>query len=225
MIENEEGFGHARSTILTCELMKIKKAEGFKGNLEDEKDKITWEKLNQKCAIHNQQDQFLHLLKKAIKSAQISIDHYDYYRTNKTKMGNFGIEQYDLDLIFYYSENYIAAMKRIYERLSNFNNSKLKFPESIADTVKLVWKKKKSTLEKYIEPRNFIEHQAERLRKDEDGFSQLNNIFFDDYHGSEKSEHQVKISRAEFKSILEGQNEIFQSTINYANAINLEDYI
>ncbi len=243
MLDREIDWSTGLFTIHTLDNKKIRMAAALINDVTGTENADLWDKLQKQSIKHTHQQQFLSSLNDAIKYAQISLDYYEIFLTrvreiarrigsitqsmslgqsNENPRDLEGERKHTKDLVFYFSQNYIGGMKRIYERLNHFNNTRSEFPEPIANTIKAVWKKKKSILEKYIEARNFNEHQSEHFRKEKEPFAEINTIVMGVYHASNNPQHQVELSRNDLESILAGQNEIFQSIIDYANSCQQE---
>ena len=241
MSKREMDWSTGLFTIHTLDNKKISMAAALISEKTGPENKELWNSLQEQSKKHNYQSQYLSSLNNAVKYAEISLDYYEFFLTRvneiarqigsimqswfegQPKNNAYNLENLEeeriqaFDLVFYFNQNYVSGMKRIYERLEHFNNTKSAFPEPIAETIKIVRRKKKSILEKYTGARDFNEHQSEIFHKEKEPFIEVSNIVMGKYHASNNPKHQVTISRSDLESILAGQIEIFQSIEKQAN--------
>jgi hypothetical protein len=60
--------------------------------------------------------------------------------------------------LFHHAKTYVCAMRRVARMLEAMYSTRAKMPESLAQAVKLAWRKHKAKLDQFTDPRNAIEH-------------------------------------------------------------------
>ncbi len=144
MTDREIDWSSGLFIIHTLDIKKIKMAAALISEVTEPENEDLCDKLQEQNIKHAHQQQFLSSLNHAIKYAQISLNYYEIFLAKvreiarrigsimqSMSLGQSNENPRDLeeerthtkDLVFYFSQNYVGGMKRIYERLNHFNNT------------------------------------------------------------------------------------------------------
>lgn len=93
-----------------------------------------------------------------IQSAQIALDDYLAARDALTSFSGPGVDRVALARVLHNAKVFVCAMRRLGRLLESMAANRSVFPPRVANAVQLAWKKHRSFLRTYQDPRNAIEH-------------------------------------------------------------------
>ena len=104
----------------------------------------------------------LNLLEEDIHSVQIALEGY---LSAISSLHNLFEETPSVDKaqvlrrqMFYHAKNFVCGMRRVGRLLEDLSANRSIFPQPVADTIQLAWRKRRTMFNKYTDPRNAIEH-------------------------------------------------------------------
>jgi hypothetical protein len=146
-----------------------------------------------------------------IRSAQLSYESYQVARQESIggRSSNRGISP----RLFHYAKSFVCSMRRAGRMLEALNASRVEFPKPVGDAIKLAWRKKRTMLNRYIKPRNAIEHIDHELSNNTNPSSM--NLHYDVFAVTYEPGNQVKITETDIVSVLEARNEIVGAILKH----------
>lgn len=152
----------------------------------------------------------LFLLDQDVASVQLSFA--DYENSKKELIGDFNALTRELaqHKIFHNAKVFVSAVRRV-GRLVEAMSANRNLFGTAANDIKLAWRKKKAEFDKYIDPRNAIEHIDGEI-KGKESWSVV-NLKDDILKVTEKEEHAVEISFEVVEMVVGTRNEIVQAIL------------
>jgi len=148
------------------------------------------------------------LLDDDLRSAQISFS--DYKRVRNSIFGENPVEdKMFAKQAFHYAKSYICAMRRVGRLFEDLSSNRSLFDDTVSETIKLVWKKKRMMFNSFIDPRNIIEHIDGEIK----GKTRWKMMVLKDDELAVTEDFKIEISQKYLNSAIDGRNEIVNSIL------------
>ena len=113
--------------------------------------------------------------------------------------------------VIHYGKSFVCAMRRVGHLLESLSVRKSIFPNPVADTIKVTWRKKKAMFDTYINARNAIEHIDGEIH----GKTHLVLISINNDRLLVTEKKYAQISEKNYESAVNARNEIIESVLQH----------